>query len=113
MISSPKSPISEVYDKMYSSKTTKQKVAMSSSSSNNAIRVRIGGEDEEEKKLPSSSVPSFIRSAVFDVAMKNKMLAENTSIETMDIPEVIRNTATIKTYINGEEASYVKPNGCI
>ena len=90
----------------------KQKVALTSTSSSENIRIQIGTPVEPEKKLPPSSVPAFIRQAVFDVAVEKRMLAESTTVDTINIAEVIRSTATIKTYINGDETPYIPPSKC-
>lgn len=98
---------------MYTSDSSRQNMVMSSSSSTNAIHVHIEGYEEEEKKLPASSAPLFIRKAVYEAAMAKHLLSEVTTVDTISVPDVIRNTAIIRTYMNGHESAYVKPSGCI
>lgn len=83
------------------------------SSNTKRIQIQIGEEAEQEMKLPSYSVPLYIRQAVYNVAAQKRLISEETTVETINIPEVIRATSSIKTYINGDESPYVRPKGCI
>ena len=91
----------------------KQKVVLSSPSSSENIRIQIGPLSEPDKTLPPSSVPAFIRKAVYDVAVEKRVITESTTVNSINIAEVIRSSATMKTYINGDETPYVPPSKCL
>ena len=97
---------------MYSSDSVKQSIVASSSTSGPSIRIQIGTEAEKEKTLSPQSVPLFIRNAVYNVAVEKKLISSSTTAESMNVADVIRNSATIKTYIDGVESAYSKPSIC-
>ena len=97
---------------MYSSDFVKQSIVTSSSTSAPSIHIQIGAEAEKEKTLSPQSVPLFIRNAVYNIAVEKKLISSSTTAESMNVAETIRNSAIIKTYIDGVESSYSKPSIC-
>ena len=39
-------------------------------------------------------------------------MSEKETVESIDVPSLLQSTATIRTYVNGVEESYVRPTGC-
>lgn len=77
------------------------------------VEIHIGPDVEEEKKLSPSSVPLFVRRTVFEEARKQNLVPASVTVDTIDVPAVLRSASRIRTYVNGVEEIYVPPTGCL
>ena len=75
-------------------------------------QIRIGTVAEVKKTTNASSVPYFIRKSVFEVAKAKQLISSATTVENIDVPALIRLSATIKKYYGNNEEAYVPPKGC-
>lgn len=82
------------------------------SPSGNKTRITIGTPLKEEPVSDPASVPLFIRRAVFAAAKAKDLLPSSTTVETINVPELLRISATIRKYYEGSEEAYVSPRGC-
>lgn len=80
--------------------------------SGNKTRITIGTPLKEESGSDPASVPLFIRRAVFAAAKAKDLLPSSTTVESINVPELLRTSATIRKYYEGNEEAYVSPRGC-
>lgn len=107
------SPISRVYEKLFSTSPHLDKMTFVSNPSGNKTRITIGTPLKEETLFDPASVPLFIRRAVFMAAKAKSLLPSTTTVETINVPELLRTSATIRKYYEGSEEAYVSPRGFI
>ena len=105
--------VSQAMDSESSIASMTSGVSLMSQSGAGPVEIHIGPDVEQEKSLSPSSVPLFIRKAVLDVAKKENRVSEKETVESIDVPSLLQSTATIRTYVNGVEESYVRPTGCM
>ena len=98
---------------MYYPSIQDQNMKLVSDTGAKQIRIRVGTAAEVKKTTNASSIPYFIRKSVFEVAKAKKLISSTTTVDSIDVPALIRHSATIKKYYGGLEEMYVAPKGCI
>ena len=113
MITSVKSPVTRVYEKMYTSSLSQQEMQLISEESAKVKRIKIGNFEEEKQTTSPSSVPSFLRNSLFASAKEKRLIPATTTAETIDLAALLRSSATIRRYYAGREEVYITPKGCM
>ncbi|KAK8794101.1 hypothetical protein WA171_003227 [Blastocystis sp. BT1] len=112
-ITSTASPITRLYERMYYPSVQDRAMKLVSDSGAKQTQIRIGTVAEVKKTTNASSVPYFIRKSVFEVAKAKQLISSATTVENIDVPALIRHSATIKKYYGNNEEAYVPPKGFI
>lgn len=101
-----------MYEKLFSTSPHLDKMTFVSNPSGNKTRITIGTPLKEEALSDPASVPLFIRRTVYMAAKAKSLLPSTTTVETINVPELLRTSATIRKYYEGSEEAYVSPRGC-
>ena len=90
-----------MYEKLFSTSPHLDKLTFVSNPSGNKTRITIGTPLKEEALSYPASVPLFIRRTVYMAAKAKSLLPSTTTVETTNVPELLRTSATIRKYYEG------------